>query len=457
MHQFGLRPNPKIWIVASGFALRYHFAGLSSVFSFCREVDVLRSVLWGGLALALAVGVVHAQSGSLSPAELLKDPAVKAAIDGAKATEAQTIADQIRFCEIPAPEFKEEVRGLELKRVFTQLGLQNVRVDKVGNVLGDYPGAAARPRLVLAAHLDTVFPEGTEVKVKREGNVLKGPGIGDDCRGLAVMVAIVREMKKANVKTPGSITFVANVGEEGLGDLRGVKELFNTTLKDQIDRFVSIDGTGVHVTNVAVGSHRYRVTFKGPGGHSFGAFGMANPMGAMGRAIAKIQELQVPKQPRTTFNVGRIGGGTSVNSIPFDGWMELDMRSSDPASLAAVDANIQKAIDAAVAEENTRWGKPGVITVVKELVGDRPAGSTPESSSIVRNGLAAATALGFTSNLGEGSTDSNTPMALGVPAITIGGGGRGRDAHALSENFDVTDAWMGTQHALLLTVALAQK
>src|ERR1019366_10096909 len=243
------------------------------------------------------------------------------------------------------------------KRVFQQLRQENVRVDKVGNVLGEYPGAAPHPHLVMAAHLDTVFPEGTDVKVKREGAVLKGPGIGDDCRGLAVIVAIVREMKKANVKTPGSITFVANVGEEGLGDLRGVKELFKVTLKDQIDRFVSIDGTGVHVTNVAVGSHRYRVTFKGPGGHSFGAFGMANPMGAMGRAIAKIQEMQVPKLPRTTFNVGGIGGGNSVNSIPFEGWMELDMRSSDPASLAAVDASIMKAIDASVAEENARWGK----------------------------------------------------------------------------------------------------
>jgi acetylornithine deacetylase/succinyl-diaminopimelate desuccinylase-like protein len=274
------------------------------------EGDVSRFVLSGGLVLVLAVGLVRAQGGSPSPGDLLKDPAVKAAVDAAKATEAQTIADQIRFCEIPAPSFKEEARGVELKRVFTQLGLRNVRVDKVGNVLGEYPGAAAaHPHLVLAAHLDTVFPEGTNVKVTREGNLLKGPGIGDDCRGLAVMVAIIREMRKADVKTPGAVTFVANVGEEGLGDLRGVKELFNTTLKGQIDRFVSIDGTGVHVTNVAVGSHRYRVTFKGPGGHSFGAFGMANPMGAMGRAIAKIQELQVPKQPRTTFNVGRIGGG----------------------------------------------------------------------------------------------------------------------------------------------------
>ena len=418
---------------------------------------MLRSVFSGGLVLVLALGIARAQSVSPSPGELMKDPAVKAALDAVKANEAQVTEDQIRFCEIPAPAFKEDARGLELKRVFQQLGLQNVRVDKVGNVLGDYPGAAARPHFVLAAHLDTVFPEGTNVKVKREGAILRGPGIGDDCRGLAVMVEIIRELKKANVKTPGSMTFVANVGEEGLGDLRGVKELFNVTLKDRIDRFVSIDGTGVHVTNVAVGSHRYRVTFKGPGGHSFGAFGLANPMGAMGRAIAKIQEMQVPKQPRTTFNVGRTGGGTSVNSIPFEAWIEVDMRSSDPASLAAVDASFQKAVDAAVAEENQRWGKPGVITVVKELVGDRPAGSTPENSSIVRNGLAAATVLGFTSNLGEGSTDSNIPMSLSVPSITIGGGGRGRDAHALTESFDTTDAWMGTQHALLLTVALAQK
>jgi acetylornithine deacetylase/succinyl-diaminopimelate desuccinylase-like protein len=199
------------------------------------------------------------------------------------------------------------------------------------------------------------------------------------------------------------------------------------------------------------------MTFKGPGGHSFGAFGMANPIGAMGRAIAKINDIQVPKQPKTTFNVGRVGGGTSVNSIPFDGWMEIDMRSSDPASLAAVDANIQKAIDSAVVEENQRWGKPGVITVTKELVGDRPAGSTPENSPIVRSGLETATVLGFQANLGEGSTDSNLPMSLKIPAITIGGGGRGREAHALSESFDTTDGWMGTQHALLLTIALAQK
>jgi len=413
-----------------------------------------------GLGLLFAAGIA-ARAGSSpqsgSGADLLQNASVKAALAAAKSSEPQTIEDQVRFCEIPAPSFKEETRGKELQRVFQQLGLQDVRVDKVGNVLATYPGAAPRPHVVIAAHLDTVFPEGTDVRVKRDGAILRGPGIGDDCRGLGVLVAIAREMKKANVRTQGTVTFVANVGEEGLGDLRGVKQLFKETLKDQIDSFVSIDGTGVHVTNVAVGSHRYRVTFKGPGGHSFGAFGLANPMGAMGRAIAKIQEIQVPRQPKTTFNVGRTGGGTSVNSIPFESWMEVDMRSSDPASLAAVDANFQKAVDAAVVEENQRWGKAGVITVVKELVGDRPAGSTPENSPIVRAGLATATLLGFQANLGEGSTDSNLPMSLKVPAITIGGGGRGHDAHALTESYDTTDSWMGTQYGLLLTVTLAQK
>lgn len=419
-----------------------------------------RVVIAAAMLVTAGLAAGRAQQGADSLKSLMDSPAVKTALAAAKAAEPQTLQDQIRFCEIPAPEFKEEVRGRELQRVFQEIGLDNVRVDKVGNVLGSYAGRAAHPHLVIAAHLDTVFPEGTDVKVKRDGATLRGPGIGDDCRGLAVLVTIAREIKRAGVKNEGTITFVANVGEEGLGDLRGVKELFKTTLagkNDQIDNFISIDGTGVHVTNVAVGSHRYKITFKGPGGHSFGAFGMANPMGAMGRAIAKIQEIQVPKQPKTTFNVGRIGGGTSVNSIPFEGWMELDMRSSDAASLAAVDASIQKAIDAAVVEENKRWGTGQTITVVKELIGDRPAGNTPENSAIVRAGLGAATALGFNANLGEGSTDSNLFMSVKVPAITIGGGGRGRNSHALNESFETTDAWQGTQHALLLTLALVQK
>jgi acetylornithine deacetylase/succinyl-diaminopimelate desuccinylase-like protein len=387
---------------------------------------------------------------------LLENRAVKAALESARTGETQTIADQIRFCEVPAPPFKEAARAEELARVFKQVGLRNVHIDGAGNVLGDRPGAAPRPRLVIAAHLDTVFPEETNVKVSRVGTQLRGPGIGDNCRGLAVLVATVRALEQGRVQTPGTITFVANVGEEGLGDLRGVKALFGESLKGQIDRFVSIDGGGLHITNVAVGSHRYRVAFSGPGGHSFGSFGRPNPAHALGRAAAKIADLQVPSHPRTTFNIGRIGGGTSVNAIPFEAWMEVDMRSSDRAALAALDAQFQAAVDSAVTEENARWGRSGGVTVKKELVGDRPAGSTPDGSAIVRTAQAVGQALGVGLVLAEGSTDANIPMSMKIPAITIGAGGSGSDAHALTEWFDTADSWKGTQNAVLLAIALAR-
>lgn len=409
--------------------------------------------------MALLVGVTLGRASGQQPdavSRLIQTAPVRSALDAARTGEPQTIEQQIRFCEVPAPPFKETSRGAVLKRAFEEAGLEKVRVDRVGNILGDRPGATARPRLVIAAHLDTVFPEGTDVRVKREGPILRGPGIGDDCRGLAVLLAIVRSLRMGHVETPRTITFVANVGEEGLGDLRGVKELFAATLKDQVDRFVSIDGTGVTITNLAVGSHRYRVTFKGPGGHSFGAFGLANPANALGRAIAKIADFEVPSVPVTTFNVGRIGGGTSVNAIPFEAWMEVDMRSSDPPALAALDGRFQKAIDAAVAEENARWGGRPTITVDKQLVGDRPAGSTPSSAPIVQTAVAVVRALGLDAGFSEGSTDANVPMSLKIPAITIGGGGRGSNAHAPTESFDTTDSWKGTQNAVLLAVALSQ-
>ncbi len=414
------------------------------------------SLALAGLVAVLAASPVAAQSPELV-ASLAKLPAVQMALAAARSTEARTIDDQIRFCEVPAPPFMEMARGEVLRRAFIELGLQRVRIDRVGNVIGDRPGTAARPHLVIAAHLDTVFPEGTDVKVRRAGTVLHGPGIGDDCRGLAELVAIARLMRDANVQTPGSITFVANVGEEGLGDLRGMRALFSETMKGEIDRFVSIDSDSLSLTTIAVGSHRYRVTFKGPGGHSFASFGLANPANAMGRAIAKIADIQVPTTPRTTFNVGRVGGGTSVNAIPAEAWMEVDLRSSDPAALGSLDAKVQAAVNTAVTEENRRWGAPGAITVVKDLVGDRPAGSMPQDSPIVQTAWSVAAALGLSLILSEGSSDSNIPLSLKIPAITIGAGGTGVDVHAVTESFDTTDAWKGTQNALLLTVALAQR
>ncbi|MEO8597146.1 MAG: M20/M25/M40 family metallo-hydrolase [Candidatus Solibacter sp.] len=393
---------------------------------------------------------------SQTPAQLSADPAVRAAMEAARRNEPATLDLQSRLCEIPAPPFHETERGVELSRLFRELGLRDVRTDAAGNVIGVRPGRTPRPNLVFAAHLDTVFPEGTNVKVTREGSILKGPGIGDNCRGLAVMLAVIRALNQARVETPGTITFVADVGEEGLGDLRGMKSLFFDSLKGQVDKFVSVDGTGLGITNVGVGSNRYKVTFKGPGGHSYGAFGMANPIQAMGRAIAKIDALQVPREPKTTFNVGRVGGGTSVNAIPFDAWMEVDMRSADPASLKDLDARFQAAIQQAVTEENARWNQRGPVTASAELVGVRPAGQTAKDSAIVQTAIAVSRTMQIDEALRESSTDANVPMNLSIPAITISGGGVGAGAHALNETFDSTDSWRGTQRALLLAVSLAR-
>ena len=390
------------------------------------------------------------------PSTLLQDPTVKAALEAAKRNEPKFIDEEVRICEIPAPPFHETARAEELQRLFTRLGLKDVRVDKAGNVIGVRSGRAAHPNLVFSAHLDTVFPEGTNVKVTREGTLLKGPGIGDDCRGLVVMLGTIQALNEAHVETLGTITFVADVGEEGLGDLRGVKNLFSESLKGEIDKFISVDGTGLGMTNVGVGSMRYRVTYKGPGGHSYGAFGMANPIHAMGRAIAKIADFEVPTNPKTTFNVGRVGGGTSINAIPFEAWMEVDMRSADVASLKALDDKFNAAVRAAADEENRRWNNRGKVTVSPELVGLRPAGQTPANSPIVQTALAVSHALGIEETLHEGSTDSNVPMNLHIPAITISGGGKGTGAHSLNETFDTADSWRGTQRAILLAVALAR-
>ena len=416
-----------------------------------------RAVLTSLVVLVCAGRAVAQQDAANLGAKLIADPAIKSALDAITAAEPQTIEDQIRICEVEAPPFKETKRAEVYARMFREAGLQNVRIDKEGNVLGDRPGAQPRPRLIFSAHLDTVFPEGTDVKVKRDGNILRGPGIGDDCRGLAVLLAVIRAMNQAKIQTPGTITFVGTVGEEGLGDLRGVKYLFNEGMKGQIDRFVSIDGTGLGITHIAVGSLRYRVTFKGPGGHSYGAFGrIPNPLHALGRAVETISQFEVPADPKTTFNVGRVGGGTSVNAIPFESWFEMDMRSASPSALQALDAKFHRAVDEAVKAEDARW-KTSVLKVDKQLVGNRPAGQTPQNSPIVQAAVSVTRALGFTVSLDEGSTDSNIPMNLGIPAITVDGGGRGTGSHALDEAFDPTNSWQGSQRALLLAIALAQQ
>jgi tripeptide aminopeptidase len=393
-----------------------------------------------------------------TPAEILARPGVQSAMQAIKTNEPHFIEEQIRICEISSPPFHEDKRAAELARLFREAGLANVRIDHAGNVLGDRPGSAPHPHLVIAAHLDTVFPPETDVHVTREGNLLKGPGIGDDCRGLAALLALIKAMNDANLKTRGSLTFVADVGEEGLGDVRGMKELFGVTLKDQIDDFISIEpGEPNRVTNGGVGSYRYKVTFSGPGGHSYGAFGLANPANALGRAVAHIADLQVPVTPKTTFNVGRIGGGTSINSIPFEAWFEFDERSPDTNSLDNLDKRFKAAVQAGLDEENARWKDKGKLSVKVDQIGVRPAGQTPMSAGIVTTAAASIKALNLGEpEFGDSSSDSNVPMHLGIPAITIGGGGIDKGAHSLNESDDVTDSYKGVQNALLIVLSILQ-
>ena len=404
---------------------------------------------------ALVSGVQEAPA--TAGQRLLSDPAMKTALDRLKRAEPQIIEEQVRLCEIPAPPFKETARAAAYMKAFQALGLQKVRIDGVGNVLGERPGLAPAPHLLFSAHLDTVFPEGTKVETTRTGTIIKGPGISDDCRGLAVVLGVIRALNEGNIQTAGPITFAGTVGEEGLGDLRGVKHLFNEELKGKIDRFVSVDGAGLGITHVAVGSLRYRVTFKGPGGHSYDAFGLANPVHALGRAVARIANLQVPRQPKTTFNVGRIGGGTSVNSIAAEAWIEVDMRSADQAALTALDAGFQKTLDLALAEENERWGNNGRLTMEKKVVGNRPAGRLGADAPIVQAALSVSRALGFEPRVAEGSTDANMAISLGVPGVAIDAGGTATGTHALEETFDTTNSWQGTARAFLLALALSQK
>jgi tripeptide aminopeptidase len=409
-----------------------------------------------GLVAAGALGFALAPCPAAAQGLAVPDqhPRVRAALEFAARDEPRTIEEQIAICEIEAPPFLEERRAEDFRARLAALGLSDVRIDAEGNVLAERPGTADGPVVVVSGHLDTVFPEGTDVRVRREGTVLHGPGIGDDCRGLAILPALVRALDHAGVETVGTIILVGTVGEEGAGNLRGVRHLFAEELRDRVDYFISIDGTGLGLTRTAVGSHRYRVTFRGPGGHSYGDFGVPNPLHALGRAVAKLADFEVPVDPRVTFSVGIVEGGSSVNAIASTGTMHVDMRSTDAAALQGVDDRFQAAIVAALEEENARWSRGVRLTLEVDTIGIRPAGSQPEDAPIVRAAVAAGRALGFDVPTGASSTDSNIPISLGIPAVTIDGGGRGGGAHSLSEWFDTANSHLGTQWAILFVLAL---
>ena len=408
-------------------------------------------------ALAAAAAAPPVAARAQVPAVPLEHAAVRAALDSIQRWQGWTLDQQVQLTEIEAPPFAEERRAEEFRRRLQALGFQNVRIDAEGNVIAERPGSGSGPVVMISGHLDTVFPAGTDVRVRREANRLTAPGIGDDGRGLAVVLTVARAFQQLQIPTTGTVLFVGTVGEEGQGDLRGVRHLFKTELAGRVDYFISVDGTGLDVVNAAVGSNRYKVSFKGPGGHSYGAFGMPNPAHALGRAVAAIADLQVPTDPKTTFSVSVLSGGTSVNSIPFEVAFEIDMRSEQPAALAELDGRVMRAIHAAVAAEKARWPRSSAELAVQiDTIGIRPAGAQPVSAPIVQVALAAARSLGIESETSASSTDSNIPMSLGIPAITIDGGGRGGASHAPEEWYEETpDSYKGAQWAALIVAALA--
>lgn len=389
------------------------------------------------------------------------DPAVRRALAALQQHQAWTLEQQISICEIPAPPFKESVRAEEFRKRLVSFGYANARIDAEGNAIAELAGGSG-PTVMIAGHLDTVFPEGTDVRTTRTGDRIAGAGIGDDCRGLAVVLTLAKVMKETGLVPRGRVLFVGNVGEEGPGNLRGVRHLLTREFRGQVDFFISVDGSGgAGITSRAVGSHRYTISFEGPGGHSYGAFGMTNPMHAMGRAIAKIAALDVPAGARTTFNVGVVRGGTSVNTITPLAQMEVDMRSESAENLLEMDRRIRAAVDAGVADEIARWpNSRAPITVKYDTIGIRPTGGQGDDAYIVRVGMAAANKLNdngdWTPRTGASSTDANLPISMGIPAITINGGGAGGGAHGTEEWYRETpNSYKGPQFALLIVTALA--
>ncbi len=412
-----------------------------------------------GLFLYTLAGSVSAEPGHpASPgydeavASLKAVPAVITALDHVLAMEPESHDLLIELNEIEAPSFKEEKRAARFIELLKEAGLTNVYIDEVGNAIGVRPGRSSDRMVAVVAHLDTVFPAGTDVTVKERDGKLYAPGIGDNTRGLVTLLTMLKAMQHANLQTDGDILFVGNVGEEGLGDLRGVKHLFRADAR-KIDAMIAIDGgESKRIVYGGVGSHRYRVTFHGPGGHSWGAFGLANPHHALGRAIAIFDQNATAVTSvgeKTSYNIGRIGGGTSINSIPFESWAEIDMRSGEQDKIDAIDAVLQAAIKQALEEENAGRLSGPALTVDIKQVGKRPAAKGDIRQPLVQLASAVTRSFGITPEFELSSTDSNIPISLGVPAVTMSRGGIGGGAHSLGEWWQNADGHLGIQIAML--------
>jgi len=367
------------------------------------------------------------------------------------------LREQIALSRIPSPTGAETARGVHVAARFAALGLHDVRVDAVGNIIGTRPGAEDDAPVVMCAHLDTVFPASADVSVRRDGARLHGPGIVDNARGLAGMLALARAVDGTSLRTRRPIAFVATVGEEGGGDLRGVKHLF-ANFERTPACCIALDGAGDdRIVHRALGARRFRITYRGAGGHSWAAYGVPNPIHAAGSAAARLAALPLPRHPRTTLSVCRIGGGISVNAIPEEAWLEVDLRSSSTEVLAGCVADIRAAVHTAAREESSRRA-PGTEPLAYDMavIGDRPCGATAEHHPLVEIAGAATRLIGRAPEFVTASTDANVPISLGIPAIAIGAGGRGGGVHTPGEWFENVDGTLGLARALAILVASAE-
>jgi len=388
--------------------------------------------------------------------ELLKTSVVREAFRLFEAEAEAITAEQIQICSVPASPFAEEERARYLRDKFLEIGLTDVEIDAEGNCLGLLRGESLSPLLVVSAHLDTVFPPETDFRVHKKGDRFFGPGISDDGCGLIALLVLARVLVKEQLSS--SILFVGTVGEEGEGNLRGVRYLFtHGSWAGRINSFLSFDGHGVdRITNQALGSRRYRVHVKGVGGHSWGDFGIPNPVHALGRAVSRLASYPLPKDVRTTFNVGKINGGTSINAIPSEASMDVDLRSSDDDELRRLDAYFRRAVTEALEQENdTRRPGDVPLEVTLQLVGERPGGLTSPASQLVELAQEATRAIGIEAQLDQSSTDSNLPMSLGIPAITLGAGGSAGSSHTLDEWFEPLHRDRGLKRGLLTILGMA--
>ena len=368
----------------------------------------------------------------------------------------RTVATQIALSEIPSPTGHEQARGAWVAERFRHLGLAHVRVDDVGNILGTRAGSVPIAPVMVCAHLDTIFPAGTPLTVERDGARLTGPGIVDNSRGLAAMLALAEAIDGTSLRTHRPVIFAATVGEEGAGDLRGVKHLFASAIELPA-ACIALDGAGdERIVTQALGARRFRIVFHSDGGHSWASFGVPNPVHAAGASAAKLAALPLPRTPRTTLSVCRIGGGISVNAIPAEAWLEVDLRSSSAGVLARCAADIHRAVRVAAHEENARRA-PGTtpLSFTIDIIGDRPCGEMDDAHPLVRAAMQATTIIGKSPELATASTDANVPISLGIPAIAIGAGGRGGGIHTSSEWYDNIDGALGVSRALCLLVSSA--